>query len=187
MSEPIEIPESVTWLFFDVGETLLDETDSYRQHFAACSLALARMGIQISADAYGELVRQAYVNGQSRPLFSVWTSLAGKAEKPKWQPTNEHLYPKTIETLGRLRERYQLAIIANQGEGLVERLRAAGIDTYFKLIISSSEVHLKKPDARIFELGLKKANITARQAALDLGQDLRQHLSIKNWSMQNAL
>ena len=65
-----------------------------------------------------------------------------------------------------LSEKYELEIIANQLDGLKERLEDFGLLQYFKYIISSWDVQVMKPDIRIFECALDKANCTPQEACM---------------------
>ena len=71
----------------------------------------------------------------------------------------EKLYPESQEVLQSLHGRYKLGIIANQSEGTEERLVQFGIREYFDVIVSSAEEGVSKPDKRIFELALQRAEI----------------------------
>jgi HAD superfamily phosphatase (TIGR01668 family) len=66
--------------------------------------------------------------------------------------------PNCHEVLEFLTDRYKLAIICNtssSGEKIREVLRSAGIKKYFKLVVVSSEVGLRKPDKKIFRIALE--------------------------------
>lgn len=72
-----------------------------------------------------------------------------------------HELPKVLETLSK---KYELGVIANQLDGLKERLESFGILQYFKYIISSWDVKVMKPDIRIFEYALKAAGCQPQEA-----------------------
>ncbi len=78
----------------------------------------------------------------------------------------EKLYPESQEVLQSLHGRYKLGIIANQSEGTEERLVQFGIREYFDVIVSSAEEGVSKPDKRIFELALQRADCTAEEACM---------------------
>lgn len=143
-----------SWLFFDVGETLVDETRSYDLFFEACSVALKEEGKMISPEAYRERVEAQYKINGHRPLYTVWQSFDSRLPRPKWKHQQELLYPETKETLAYLSTDYYLGIIANQGIGLRERLEELGIVNYFDYILASSDAGIKKPQLGFFERGL---------------------------------
>lgn len=63
-------------------------------------------------------------------------------------------------------EAKRLGVIANQLDGLKERLESFGILKYFKYVISSWDVKVMKPDIRIFEYALKAANCQPQDAVM---------------------
>lgn len=73
-------------------------------------------------------------------------------KKTPWHSEDEIPYFNTLETLDFLYSHgYNLGIIANQVRGLEQRLDSWGLLKYFKVIVSSSEVGVSKPDKLIFE------------------------------------
>ena len=60
----------------------------------------------------------------------------------------------------------KIGIIANQNEGLEERLRSFGIFEYFDLVVSSAEIGAAKPDKLIFEKALAMAGCTPCEALM---------------------
>ncbi|NKC68116.1 HAD family hydrolase [Vagococcus fluvialis] len=152
------------WIFFDVGETLVNEYNSYEEHFTNCCLLLNSLGIYVTPKEYREKIESAYKENNTRPLHHVWQSLNVFVEKPKWSHDNEVLYSGVPEVLDKLSKNYSLGVIANQGEGLTERLKEYGIEHYFKVIISSADVGIKKPNLEIFEQALLEANISPKEA-----------------------
>ena len=78
----------------------------------------------------------------------------------------EVLYKEAPEVLKALSEKYKLGVIANQADGLRERLQSFGLLQYFKYVISSWDVKVMKPDIRIFEHALKAANCQPQDAVM---------------------
>lgn len=78
----------------------------------------------------------------------------------------ETLYEDAPEVLAKLFKYYALGIIANQSEGLQERLRQWGIAQYFSVIVSSWDCQVMKPDQRIFEIALEMADCQPREALM---------------------
>ncbi len=56
---------------------------------------------------------------------------------------------------------YRVGILTNIYEGMLSRLMQKGLvpSIKYSVIIDSSEVHMKKPDAEIYELAQKRANV----------------------------
>ena len=76
------------------------------------------------------------------------------------------MFPDTIECLQELHEYYKIGIIANQSLGSKERLERFGILKYIDVIVASAEEGVEKPDKRIFEIALKRAECEPEQAAM---------------------
>ena len=121
----------VRWIFFDLGSTLIDESECYRQRILRMS-----EGTGVSFDE----------------LFTVMTEQFRRGEKgdkkaaeqfgfalPRWMCEYEMLYPDAAECLERLSERYRLGVIANQLPGTAERLKK------FELMANE---HSTAPDVR---------------------------------------
>ena len=78
----------------------------------------------------------------------------------------ETMYEEAPQVLSALEQKYELGIIANQADGLRERLESFGILKYFKYVISSWDVKVLKPDIRIFEHALKAAGCQPQDAVM---------------------
>ena len=65
-----------------------------------------------------------------------------------------------------LSERYKIGIIANQNPGSKERLNKLGLLKYIDLVIASAEEGVEKPDLRIFQLALERANCKPEEAVM---------------------
>lgn len=76
----------------------------------------------------------------------------------------EKLYEDALRVLKALSEKYALGIIANQLDGLRERLDDFVILQYFTHVVSSWDVQVMKPDIRIFEYVLKMAECPPEKA-----------------------
>lgn len=147
----------IEWIFFDVGETLVDESDCYNEHFEKCCVSLNKLNIPITSFEYKKLVEKCYFTNTERPLHTVWTSFNSGQNNPTWSHENEKIYDSTYKVLKQLSTEYNLGVIANQSFGLSERLKDYDIEKFFKVIISSGEVGVKKPHPQIFELAMKEA------------------------------
>lgn len=98
-----------------------------------------------------------------KPIKSVWESFTD-IERAKWNADSEILYENTNLVLESLSKNYKLGIIANQIEGLNERLHKHGIHNFFEIIVSSFDAGIKKPNSQIFEKTLQLANTTATES-----------------------
>jgi putative hydrolase of the HAD superfamily len=66
----------------------------------------------------------------------------------------------------RLKARYGLkvAVVSNEGRELnAHRIRAFQLDKFVDFFVSSSFVHIRKPDVEIFRLALDMAQVETRQ------------------------
>ncbi len=73
-------------------------------------------------------------------------------------PNFNHLFEGTFELLNYLKDKYQLHIITNGFEELQTlKMSKSGILDYFQKIITSESVGVKKPNPRVFQFALNKA------------------------------
>jgi putative hydrolase of the HAD superfamily len=75
-------------------------------------------------------------------------------------------YPKMIELVAQLKVRHglKIAVVSNEGRELnAYRIRKFKLNRFVDFFISSSFVHVRKPDADIFRLALDIAQAPARQ------------------------
>lgn len=152
--------QQIEWLFFDVGSTLVDESRANEHRILD---AIEETDISYE-QAYAQAVRLAKQN-IAHPLKCL-----GLSTTP-WHSEDEIIYPQAAECLAELHKRYKIGIIANQIHGTADRMKKYGISQYLDFIIASAEVGLEKPDLRIFELALERANCLP-EAAVMIGDRL---------------
>ena len=160
----MEILSLIDWLFFDIGSTLVDESQALDDFVNRCVEKLAQGGIIVSTAAYhSQLLHIAEQGGD--PIHEAWSCFApNHLKRPSWSHDKERLFPEVRLVLKTLGERYRLGIIANQGKGLLDRLERFGILDNFEIIINSTDIGFSKPDFRIFQVALEKANIEPSKA-----------------------
>ncbi|HVF45704.1 MAG TPA: HAD family hydrolase [Pyrinomonadaceae bacterium] len=172
---------------FDAGGTLIHPD---WQRLAA--LALEVSGRTFGADemrrAFGEMLKRV---GAETPSGSVidqtgrhWTFRAmygglgldteacesivcgidrAHAERHIWCGPDAEA-PRVLEELGR--EGLRLAVVSNTEDGLArDALEAAGLASYFELVVDSHLVGYRKPDPAIFRLALERLGVGAGEAA----------------------
>lgn len=150
--------ESVKWIFFDLGSTLVDEQQVYSHIFRD-------MAAQTKLD-------ERYLRNEAVQLFSQGkkgdVELCKRYGLPKrqWFLQDEALYEATPRCLEALRPKYNLGILANQPFGTVERLKKWGILEYFGIVIASAEEGISKPDPEIFHLALSRAGCNPENALM---------------------
>lgn len=149
----------IQWIFFDLGSTLIDETESERLRIEDM---VAGSGITYET-LYNALVdsfRENNRNGYAETLERF------RLKKAPWRPEDERLYPESRTCLERLHRRYKLGIVANQIPGTEDRLRGYGILQYFDFVVASAEAGVAKPDPRIFHMALERARCLPEQAVM---------------------
>lgn len=150
--------KDVKWVFFDVGSTLVDESVVYENRMRE----VARSA-DVDYEYVYETAMEFYRKNQKGDL-EVMKLL--KVEKPKWRFEDEVLYEDTEECLKKLSSKYKIGVIANQSLGTAERLNHFGILKYIDLVVASAEEGVAKPDKRIFEIALSRANCESSQAVM---------------------
>ena len=87
-------------------------------------------------------------------------------------PRKTNVYPYTYEVLDYLNNRYQLHIITNGFHKTQHvKLEFSKLTPYFNQIITSEQVGFKKPNPKVFEYALSKANASAEES-IYIGDDL---------------
>jgi putative hydrolase of the HAD superfamily len=103
-------------------------------------------------------------------------------------------WPESIELFRRVKlaNGLKLALISNEGQGITEyRMEKFGLPALADFIVVSHYVHMRKPDAQIWELALSLAQVPVENAiyvddreifvqrAADLGFTAFQHVSVE--------
>ena len=148
----------ISWIFFDIGSTLVDESECYR----ARVMEMLR-GTDVTYGEFTEKMISYYKgSGKGDKLAASYYGFT----LPEWNSDLEILYPEAQECLEQLHGRYRLGIIANQNPGTAERMKKFGIADYFDVIVASAEEGVAKPDSAIFLIALKKAGCRAVNAVM---------------------
>lgn len=142
--------KTIKYVFFDVGTTLMDETEAYNHRIRD-----AIAGTDISFEQF-----------QEKRIFFARQNLKGDLEaiqyfgltKTPWHNEDEVPYPDAKDMLQYLHSKgYGIGIIANQTLGTKDRLQKWGLLPCIDLIFASAEMGLAKPDPRIFEQAIKRS------------------------------
>lgn len=92
------------------------------------------------------------------------------------------LFPESIDVLSTLKKRgYELGLITNSTETIIERLKDLGLDSYLGVVVYSQEVGTEKPDSAPFKLALHRAGRSAGECVFvgdNLEADIRGASSI---------
>lgn len=152
----------MTWLFFDIGGTLADETKSLRRRAELTAKMQNKLGNHCTAVQIEQAMVRAAESGL--PYFQGAMELLGLSGMVPYDAVGEKLYGDVKPVLEALRGKYKLGIIANQPLGTEARLRQYGIRDYFSVVLSSEEEGISKPDPEFFRRALERAGCSAEDA-----------------------
>jgi putative hydrolase of the HAD superfamily len=171
------------FIFFDLGQTLIDEWD-YIAYFDQKFLELLNgFGARIDQRNY-HAIRDNIIRDRKIGHGSV-KELVIEVCKILSPPGYEKVIATRLEphirqgrcklfkffddgepTLKALSKYCEMGIIANQSQDVAELIQKAGFDKFFKVQTISSSVKLKKPDLKIFELALREAGQSAEDCIM---------------------
>lgn len=148
----------IKWLFFDLGSTLIDETECYnsRIDFAVNSKNINR----------DEFLSKVYESAKTSATAIKTAAAYYNVDLPKWNNSLEKLYSDTNQVLEILSKKYKLGVIANQSLGTKERLDNWNIGKYFDVVVASAEAGCAKPDLKIFNLALEQTGCNPNEAVM---------------------
>ena len=148
----------IKWIFFDIGSTLVDESAVYENRIEEIT--------QSNNIDKNEFVAKVIQRAQTSPKPIVSAAEDYGVNVPAWRHDLEVLYPDTKELLQRLSQKYKIGIIANQDFGTEQRLTDFNVRQYTDIIIASAEEGVAKPDLRIFQIALDRANCKPEEAVM---------------------
>ena len=150
--------ENIEWLFFDVGSTLVDESEVYVDRINKIAKAAGK--------THDEVYKKSIEFYRKGLKGDLETAAFYGVPLPKWQPQYENPYPAAAEVLEKLGGRYKLGVIANQSLGTADRLKKYGLLEYFSLVVASAEEGIAKPDRRIFDIALERSGCKPENAVM---------------------
>lgn len=151
--------KTVKWIFFDVGTTLVDETEAYNHRIRD-----AIDGTDITFQQF-----------QEKRIFYAKQNLKGDLEAIKyfrltltpWHKEDEFPYEDAEDILWYLCSKgYKIGVIANQSAGTAKRLEEWGLLKYIDVVAASAELGVAKPDRAIFDKALEMAECMAIDAVM---------------------
>ena len=148
----------ITCLFFDLGSTLIDETDVLKSR---CDYAINAKNLNRD-----EFMSKVCEMAQTSSTAVFTAAKFYGVTLPPWNNNLEKLYPETPSVLEKLAQKYKLGIIANQVEGTQKRIDDWGIGKYFDVVVASAEAGVAKPDSAIFKIALEKAECKPENAVM---------------------
>ena len=150
---------NIRWLFFDVGSTLIDETECYNHRIRD-----AIENTDITFEQFNE--KRIFFAKQNQKGDIEALKFFGLPKTP-WHTEDETPYEETERVLKTLSEKgYHIGIIANQSLGTEQRLENWGLLKYIELVVASAEEGVEKPDKEIFRRALHRAECLPKQAVM---------------------
>jgi len=171
------------FVFFDLGQTLIDEWDFITDFDQKFLEILNGFGARIDQRNYhavrDSIIRDRKIGfgGVNELIIEVCKLLsptgyegviARRLESQIKQGRHDHFrfFNDAEPTLLALSKYCQMGIIANQSEDITELIEKAGFHRFFSVEAISSNVKLKKPDSRIFDLALNQAGRSASECIM---------------------
>ncbi len=176
-------PQHLPFVFFDLGQTLIDEWD-YISYFDQKFLELLNgFGARIDQRNY-QAVRNSIIRDRKIGHGSV-KELVIEVCRMLSPPGYERVIVNKLEphikqgrldlfkffkdaepTLKTISKYSEIGVIANQSEDVADLIQKSGFGELFKVQTISFSVKLKKPDLNIFELALKQAGRKAEDCIM---------------------
>ena len=171
------------FIFFDLGQTLINEwgfIDYFDMRFFEI---LNGFGARINFRNY-QTIRDNVIRNRKIGHGSVGELIIevcklisqqgyGKIILERLEPELKEarrnffcLFDDVEQTMNSLLIQYDLGIIANQSVDILKILEESKINRFFKVIVISSEVKVRKPDPEIFRLAMNLANTSAEHCIM---------------------
>ena len=148
-----------TWLFFDMGSTIMDETAAMEKRIRD-----SIVGTDMTFEAFTAKMAEFRAMGMREDLAAF--DYFGLKKAP-WPRDTEYPYPDAEAVLRTLQARgYRMGIIANQSPGSEKRLAKFGLLPFFEVVCASAEEGIAKPDPEIFRRALTRAGCAPADAVM---------------------
>lgn len=164
--------KGIQWCFFDLGGTLVDKAVQEEAIINTIVEEFKKDGAVYSYKNVVCMMKRAAFN-YLEPVSTTIRQLSSSEEqyvrirrKAIFDHNLAALYPGVEHTLSVLSQRYELGVIANQSLGAEDRLKKHNIHKYFSVFSLSAELGVSKPDIKIFEYALNKAECKPEQAVM---------------------
>lgn len=154
--------KNIKWLFFDIGGTLADETESLRRRAKLTAEMQTALGNSCTQEELENAMRKSASMGNS--YFSGACEMLGLTGMVPYDAIGEKLYSDAAFVLEKLAKKYRLGIIANQPMGTENRLSDYGIRDYFSVVLSSEEEGISKPNPEFFRRAILRAGCLPSEA-----------------------
>jgi HAD superfamily hydrolase (TIGR01549 family) len=171
------------FIFFDLGQTLIDEWDFITYFDQKFLETLNGFGARIDQRNYhavrDSIIRDRKIgHGSIKELITEvcrllsppgYEKVISSRIEPQVKQGRHDLFrffDEAEPTLQALSKYSEMGIIANQSEDILELIEKTGFGRFFKVQAISSSLKLKKPDRKIFELALKQAGRHAKDCIM---------------------
>lgn len=155
---------NIKCVFFDIGYTLINEDAVWEQR---CKEQAATEEAKVLAlsnkQIFEEIVRASLAY---QPQYRTVVNKFAFTKVSPYRHELEKLYDNTDLVLKALSEKYKLGIIANQTDGLTDRLSSWGILKYFSFVISSWDYKIMKPDMKLFQIAVEQSGCKASETVM---------------------
>jgi putative hydrolase of the HAD superfamily len=168
-------------ILIDFGGTLAFHDDvKSREYEAVLVSVLKKYGYERRLKDVSSVLDSIYMNstkGELKTLQEFWSLMLRKLRIPErpellddlQEVRNSHeatlykLYGGVLETLAILKEKYKLALVSNCAVGADRLIRSLGLGDFFRCIILSYQVGVRKPDRRMYLEALKCLRLEAQE------------------------
>ncbi len=169
--------KSRKWLFFDVGNVILNDDPGVAFVYKKIHDAILKMGYDLSFDEFLEergrlfrerkstLPRSLALKYMSEQEADDLRESYNKEGFPRWKELNP-LIPGAKDLVQMCAEKYNLGIIANQPKECQDVLEEHDLLKHFKVLGFSDAVGMKKPDINFFQWALNIANTSAEDSIM---------------------
>lgn len=151
-------------IFFDIGNTLEDETPAVEWRASLAITLLSNLGVSLSKEEFHQELRSSSAMRVSSVFETTIKRLAPNKESYTeilqrciWRKDLLQLRLGAKEAVSKLGRHHRLGIIANQSEGAQQRFSNYGVLHLFATVISSHDVSVSKPDPKIFEIAIERS------------------------------
>ncbi|MGF9697691.1 HAD family hydrolase [Paenibacillus sp. MABNR03] len=161
------------WLFFDVGDTLVDEWEPVDDIIGQFVREACSLGYPVKIEMVREIFASCYRKYEQWPMkVAIRTLISDERhreqiqEKLKFRKELEKPFAAADAVLKELSRHYRIGIIANQSPGTAERLESYGLRRYVDVLACSAEEGVSKPDPELYAVALKQAGCEPGEAVM---------------------
>ena len=168
----------ISWVFFDLGGTVLDDSALVDAITRAYVELLNARGHPVSYEEFLD-VRDLMIVRQEHPLFrsaattftrdpaatdAIWKEVAPRIQGV--EVTGQHAFPGAADVLREASRHAGVGVVANQYRTVRDLLRREGLDGLFRILVISEEAGVSKPNPAIFERALREAGCKPQEAVM---------------------